>query len=243
MILDDAYHTLEALSLSNGLRAVHPFSPSARYNMKSEVGLNGSTKEYSQNGHLTENEQLPEHTASTPMPSNGILNGTVNTSECSPNFSSVPGSLAQTPKTNGAASLESSRMLDKYQLLVYSARDEAALKRVIQQYGKYYDENVQYSADRLQQLAYTLAARRSVMTWRSFTVGNAELSSEALGLLKSDCVRASSETQISFVFTGQGAQYAKMGLELIHYPVFSSAMSRANKVFQSLGADWSLFGK
>jgi acyl transferase domain-containing protein len=44
------------------------------------------------------------------------------------------------------------------------------------------------------------------------------------------------------VFTGQGAQYSKMGLELIQYPVFMSGLQEADKVFRAMGADWSLFG-
>ncbi|KAI0540917.1 polyketide synthase PksD [Xylaria digitata] len=244
VILDDAYHTLEALSLANGLQVLcsSPVSQSTRYDTKSESNPNGSNKERIRNDHLTENEKLPEDTAPTPISSNGAQNETANTSIPS-SASSVSDTSTGVPTSNGTDPSESSSGLDKYQLLVYSARDEAALKRVIQQYGKYYDENVQCSADRLQELAYTLAARRSMMTWRSFTIGNAELPSEAIGLLKSECVRSSSEPQISFVFTGQGAQYARMGLDLVQYPVFLSAMSRADKVFQAQGADWSLFDK
>ncbi|KAI0415149.1 polyketide synthase PksD [Xylaria grammica] len=245
VILDDAYHTLEALSLRDSLQVVHSpsFTRSTRYNMQNEVSLNESTKEYD----VTGNEQLPEEAALIPISSdgalNGILNGTENTSSHSSISSSVLDTSTGTPRTSSTAPSESSSRPDKYQLLVYSARDGAALKRVIQQYAKYYDENVQGSATRLQELAYTLAARRTIMPWRSFTVGDAELSSDEIGLLKSDCVRSSSETQISFVFTGQGAQYAEMGLALTQYPVFLSAMSRANKAFQTLGADWSLFDK
>ncbi|KAF2463775.1 FabD/lysophospholipase-like protein [Lindgomyces ingoldianus] len=78
---------------------------------------------------------------------------------------------------------------------------------------------------------------------RSFTVGDANLPSEIIGLPNSDCVRSSLETQLCLVFTGQGAQYAKVGLELMQYPVFMSALSEANKVFQAMGAGWSLFDK
>lgn len=48
---------------------------------------------------------------------------------------------------------------------------------------------------------------------------------------------------LALVFTGQGAQYARMGLELLVYPVFHDIMSRANSIMEQLGAEWSLWGR
>lgn len=128
------------------------------------------------------------------------------------------------------------------QLLVYSARDEAGLKRVLGQYSKYYDERILGSPRKLYKLAYTLGSRRSMMPWRSFAVGHAEMSSKAIGLSDSGCVRSSPEAHLCYVFTGQGAQYAKMGLELMQYPAFASTLYKVDEVFQAVGADWALLG-
>ncbi|KAH8722886.1 polyketide synthase PksD [Phaeosphaeriaceae sp. PMI808] len=129
------------------------------------------------------------------------------------------------------------------QLLVFSAHDETTLKRVLQQYSGYYDSYVKGSPKSLQHLAHTLAMRRSKMALRSFAVGNVDLSSEDIGIASSDCVRSSLETHLCFVFTGQGAQYANMGLELMRYPVFRSTLNTASDIFQALGANWSLLEK
>jgi hypothetical protein len=128
------------------------------------------------------------------------------------------------------------------QILIFTARDEAALKRIHQQYAGYYDRSIAGAPRMLDDLAYTLAARRNTMAMRSFTVADSNSSTSSLGLPNLNCVRSSGESQLCFVFTGQGAQYAKMGLELIDYPVFKNVLTQADRVFQNIGAEWSLFG-
>lgn len=52
-----------------------------------------------------------------------------------------------------------------------------------------------------------------------------------------------SELQIGFVFTGQGAQWHAMGRELYGqhgYPVYTAALDLADRCLQKLGAQWSL---
>jgi acyl transferase domain-containing protein len=92
-------------------------------------------------------------------------------------------------------------------------------------------------------LAYTLAARRSLMAWRSFSVVDGQGESEILDLPAAKCERAARDVGVAFVFTGQGAQYANMGMELLHYPIFKATLTEADRIFQELGAEWSLFGK
>ncbi|KAJ0123078.1 Polyketide synthase [Diaporthe amygdali] len=44
-----------------------------------------------------------------------------------------------------------------------------------------------------------------------------------------------------FLFTGQGAQYVRMGLELMHYPVFSQSLKHSGDYLKkSLGCKWDL---
>lgn len=95
----------------------------------------------------------------------------------------------------------------------------------------------------LRDLAYTLTARRTLMTWRSFSVVDGQVAPETLNIAAVPCERAARENGVTFVFTGQGAQYANMGMELLRYPVFQATLAEAHSVFQELGAEWSLFGQ
>jgi acyl transferase domain-containing protein len=62
-------------------------------------------------------------------------------------------------------------------------------------------------------------------------------------LLSIKAVRAVRQPKLSFIFTGQGAQWAGMGQELMQaYPIFASNMRQADKYLRSIGASWSLLG-
>lgn len=233
--MDDTYHTLETLSLKTGLHVIHSSQ------LLRPVETNGNTKDSTMQVHPREVDGLPTDGALKFELLRAKLNGTANISVDTPDKVTLRGADLY-PRANGATQLFTSTADCKYQLLVYTARDEAALNRVLRQYSKYYDDCILGSPKSLQKLAYILAARRSKLALRSFTVGDANSPSNAIGLPNSNCIRASLETQLCFVFTGQGAQYSKMGLELVQYPVFMSGLQEADKVFQAMGADWSLFG-
>lgn len=140
-------------------------------------------------------------------------------------------------------------------LLVWSAADIAAINRMLQTYEQYYFTHIAGDANKLEQLAYTLAARRSFMTWRSFAVMQDDSNPEALenvqhdhaGVIKSlspsKPVRVPSEKSgVALVFTGQGAQYAGMGLTLLHYPVYEHSLTKSDQAFANLGCGWSIIG-
>ncbi|CAD6445534.1 dae50dc7-2c16-4c37-8a7b-ae80d7e5f4a2 [Sclerotinia trifoliorum] len=106
-------------------------------------------------------------------------------------------------------------------LLIWSAADSNALERIKHTYQDYYQAHIVGSSAKTDQLAYTLAARRSAMPWRTFAVVDGqekpidkeELNGDMLPLSLAPAVRALTKKPIiSFVFTGQGAQYLDMGL-------------------------------
>ncbi|KAI0857122.1 hypothetical protein F4860DRAFT_367760 [Xylaria cubensis] len=139
-------------------------------------------------------------------------------------------------------------------LLVWTAADRNALERVLQLYSHYVHEKVHGDGNKLSELAYTLGARRSIMPWRAFAILDPIQSGNINGEHQNDVKsrphltpetlsRASNEDlSAAFVFTGQGAQYPGMGLELVkHYPIFLESLKCSDKALAKLGCEWSIF--
>lgn len=124
-------------------------------------------------------------------------------------------------------------------LLVWSAADADAVQRMLAAYQTYFLAHVVGRINKLGQLAHTLAERRSLLTWRSFALADGH--TEQLSAAKA--VRASSGGGLAFVFTGQGAQYPEMGLELLQYPAFKLSLDKSDEAFNSFGCQWSIVGK
>ncbi|KAK8065059.1 hypothetical protein PG997_011806 [Apiospora hydei] len=125
------------------------------------------------------------------------------------------------------------------QLLVWTAADETALGQTTQSYVEYCNADGRFTTRKeLEKLAYTLSARRSILLWRTFGV----ISPGGDPLVAAKPTRASGETALAFVFTGQGAQYHGMGLQLMGFSVFKRTLERIDRIIRSIGCDWSLFG-
>lgn len=60
---------------------------------------------------------------------------------------------------------------------------------------------------------------------------------------KLDVKRVAADPGLALVFTGQGAQWARMGMGLVHYPVFQESIQSADAYLKSLGSDWSAIGE
>ncbi|KAK3302820.1 polyketide synthase [Chaetomium strumarium] len=126
-------------------------------------------------------------------------------------------------------------------LLVWSAADEGGLNRMIRAYESYYQDRVAGDPSQLDRLAFTLAARRSRMLWRAFSIVIND-GAETKSLPRpSEPTRSSAEVGLAWVFTGQGAQYAHMGYALCRYSVFRQTLEQVDEIYRSLGAEWSLF--
>ncbi|KAJ5272907.1 polyketide synthase [Penicillium angulare] len=125
-------------------------------------------------------------------------------------------------------------------LFVFSAPDEAALKPTICR------ESLDISKDEeslyLDRLSYTLSNRRSKHGWKTYcTASNITELIEATSTSSIRTIRSPEKSRLAFVFTGQGAQWARMGLELMYYPVFSSAVGEADRYLkETLGCGWSV---
>ena len=127
-------------------------------------------------------------------------------------------------------------------LVVLSAGDENGIQRATSALEDYVlsqnpDEWPRIAAD----LSYTLSEKRSRLAWRSYLVLQPEQTLEA-GILKDFAkpCQFSTPAKVAFVFTGQGAQWATMGQELLTYQVFRQSIEESGRYFQHLGSGWSL---
>lgn len=151
---------------------------------------------------------------------------------------------ATTPRANGTSpGLTDKPPLNQTRLLVWSAASKKAVKRVLKGYDTFYKDHVMGHSLKVRQLAYTLAARRSKMLWRSFALASDELEDGQVHLSPEKPVRSSADLGLAFIFTGQGAQYVDMGKGLTQYPIFYDTLKRIDVIYSSLGCKWSIFGK
>ena len=135
-------------------------------------------------------------------------------------------------------------------LLVWSAQDKDGLKRVQRSLAKYVEtkaDNIesgsQEAEDFMSKLAYTLNERRSRLQWKTYGIAS---SPEQLSTVLSDETSAalvamsSRSPRIGFVFTGQGAQWPRMGTELMAYDAFKkSVMAADSHLREGCGCAWS----
>ena len=137
--------------------------------------------------------------------------------------------------------LEASR-----QLFVFAANSEDTGKKMMGDISQYLkSRNEREAHDLMNDLAFTLAQRRSMLPWK--TIVPASSLSELIQNLESGnskFVRSSRVPKIGFVFTGQGAQWASMGRELFGlYEIFDQTLHQVEKHLKKLGASWHLSGK
>ena len=133
-------------------------------------------------------------------------------------------------------------------LLIWSAMHENGLARLLNAHALHFeilDAQSPEATTYLSELAYTLAARRSKLPWKSFTVVSSIESLKSIRKTSSAPRRSDSsiEAALGFVFTGQGAQWHRMGQELMSYVTFRSSLFKSEAILRTLGCSWSLIGK
>jgi acyl transferase domain-containing protein len=99
------------------------------------------------------------------------------------------------------------------QLSLFSANSASSLQRMTHLFQEWVDGkcNEPQAADYLQNLAYTLANRREYLPHGAFMVARSDRS----GVASSGRRIANSRPNLVMVFTGQGAQWPRMGRELL----------------------------
>ncbi|KAH6659151.1 hypothetical protein BKA67DRAFT_543724 [Truncatella angustata] len=126
------------------------------------------------------------------------------------------------------------------------AQDQDGVKRQSASLARYLNNHVQnesgqYEHTFLRDLATTLSESRSRMPWRSCVLANSmtELRSRLNDVPIPQ--KSRQDPRVCFVFTGQGAQWAQMGIQLYHkYVVFQNSIDAATRYLKSeLDCPWS----
>lgn len=133
----------------------------------------------------------------------------------------------------------------KWRLYVLSANDVDSTKARMRDLTYYLEQRPEaFEKTLARNISYTLCQRRSHLAYK---VAFPATSTDDLGVRvaqsKLTPLRSTTEPRIGFVFTGQGAQWAQMGMDLLtDYPIFEKAIKDADAHLIKLGADFSLFG-
>ncbi|KAJ8129093.1 hypothetical protein O1611_g4539 [Lasiodiplodia mahajangana] len=150
----------------------------------------------------------------------------------------APHRSVDVPQLSGTASIPkalptSSDTSASPQLIVLSSHDQDGISRLANSYKQHPINNPFYD------LAFTLAAKRTHFNWRAAFVASSIESMQNALEEKLEVKRAAADPGLGLVFTGQGAQWARMGMELVHYPVFHESLQLADAYLKELGSSWS----
>ncbi|CAA9961740.1 hypothetical protein PTMSG1_05117 [Pyrenophora teres f. maculata] len=135
--------------------------------------------------------------------------------------------------------------VDAYGIIPLSAADEDGPYRQAEALEEFLAALPRESKtkDFLSDLVHTLTTRRSLLNWRAFAV--IKSAPDAIHSLKHALTPANLSLsfkvpELSFVFTGQGAQHARMGLGLLSYSAFRDSIHGCDAFLKSLGCTWSI---
>lgn len=134
---------------------------------------------------------------------------------------------------------------DRTRVFFLSHRTKIGVLRLAQATSDYIEgKTMMADLNSLDDLAYTLGSHRTRFDWRlAVTATSREEILDVLMPQELEPRRSFNEPRVGFIFTGQGAQWYAMGVELVdRYEVFRSTLLFADAHFKSLGASWSLIG-
>lgn len=131
----------------------------------------------------------------------------------------------------------------KKQLFLFSGFDQNGAKRTSDSFSTWLQESSKemHSPTFLQNLAYTLASRRTHFKHRSFAVASSlfELTDKLSSGLPAAIPSQRHGANLIMVFTGQGAQWPAMGQELFENPIFRQSIEASQSYLEALGCKWN----
>ncbi|KAK5996306.1 Highly reducing polyketide synthase azaB [Cladobotryum mycophilum] len=122
-------------------------------------------------------------------------------------------------------------------LLFWSAPDQAGAQRLS---SAYYEYIKRLDRSQMNDLAYTLAIKRSQFSWRSFAVTESDKEPNHKQAMPAVPVKVTVNARVAFLFTGQGAQYLGMGRSLLDFPLFRRSVYASDEHLNKIGCSWSL---
>jgi acyl transferase domain-containing protein len=242
VILDDAFHFLQEHNLvgNHNTTDIPHLSEDAVHDESAQVPLNSVD-----DGTLL---GITNGTHDSINKTNGVLrsqalvpNGIEEKPLANGSQVSLTKGIEEKPLTNGFH-----KKTLKPTLFVFSAADEGGIARSIEAYAYHLSRldvgNAASEKRYMSNLAFTLASRRSLLSWKTFAICDSVAALSHLKTTSPKPIKSSRTPKLAFIFTGQGAQWAGMGKELLIYRVFRDSLDEADAYLQVLGCQWRILG-
>ncbi|KAK3392956.1 hypothetical protein B0H63DRAFT_424745 [Podospora didyma] len=135
---------------------------------------------------------------------------------------------------------------EKPHLFVFSAQHREGLNELAASHAAYLEDHMD-DPNLLRDYSYTMYSRRSHLQHKSFIVATstADLTKRLAGIdpFRDTPSLHSQEVKPACIFCGQGAQWPRMGIELMAFGVFRESIEAADDFMRSLDTDFHLAAK
>lgn len=159
-------------------------------------------------------------------------------------FNPIPVDNGTAKLLNGSGPL--AKPHSRTRLFTFSSHDQAGFKRNAAALVEYLATlgSAASSSEYLANLAHTLSGARSCLSWKATCIADSvtELRDYLNVRPGEGATRHASSSagqkRIGFVFTGQGAQWARMGVEMLDRPVFGASVAKSTQFLRDTGCIW-----